>query len=342
MAGSIIRTLIFILLLSLCDMVHADKTDVVVLKNGDKITGEVKGLDRGKLEFSTDSMGTVYVDWADIQAIISDTGQSVELTNGQRFYGPLHKPEDADMMQIDTEQGAVGVSTMDVVTMYPVESGFWERLDISAGFGFSWDKASDVGKYSVSLDAEYRDPRFITRGSVSGEVTTQDEREDTRRMNANALHMRFHRNKRFIGYFATIERNDELGIQLRTLGGAGYGWVPIRSNNNWFSLTAGLDINHETPFEGESETNLEGVGMVTYEYFRYSEPERSFKTSLTVFPSITDFGRWRADFNTDLDLEFVSDFFWVFGIFASYDNRPLSDTASTTDYGFSSMLKYDF
>ena len=52
-------------------LARAEKTDIVVLKNGDKITGEVKGLERGKLEFSTDSMGTVSIEWEDIQEILS-------------------------------------------------------------------------------------------------------------------------------------------------------------------------------------------------------------------------------------------------------------------------------
>jgi hypothetical protein len=39
--------------------VSADKTDIVVLKNGDRITGEVKSLQARLLEFHTDAMGTV-------------------------------------------------------------------------------------------------------------------------------------------------------------------------------------------------------------------------------------------------------------------------------------------
>lgn len=342
MARSVSRILILLLVLVCCQSAAADKTDVVVLKNGDKITGEVKTLERGRLEFSTDSMGTVFIDWVDIQAIISETSQSVELTNGQRFFGPLEKSESTEMLSVNTEQGAVGVGVLDVVNMYPVESGFWDRLEIGARLGFSWDKASEVGRYTVGLEAEYRDPRFITRASFSGELTTQEEREDTRRANASLTHLKFHQSKRFISYFGTLERNDELGVSRRGLLGAGYGWVPIRSYHNWFMISAGLDVNHEIPTEGESETNLEAVGMVTYEYFRFTDPERKLRSSLTVFPSITDFGRWRADFSTDLELEFFGDFDWVFSIFANYDNEPLTDDASSSDYGFSSSLEYDF
>jgi hypothetical protein len=236
----------------------------------------------------------------------------------------------------------VGVQTIDVVGMYPVEAGFWQRLDISASFGFSWDKGSSVGKYNIGVDAEYRDPRFITQAGFSTEVTTQEGQDDTTRANLNANHRVFKPNKRFTVYFGNIETNDELGIDLRTLVGAGYGWVPIRSNRNWFSIAGGLDINHEIPVDGKEETNLEAVGMLTYEYYKYSNPERKFSTSLVVFPSITDFGRWRADFNTDFRLEFVDDLFWLLEFYASYDSEPISIEASNIDYGVTSSLSYKF
>lgn len=321
----------------------ADKTDVVVLKNGDKITGEVKGLERGKLSFSTDSMGTVSIEWDDIQTVISSTGQSIELTNGQRFYGPLQKSDNTDMVQIETDDGTVGVGMNDVVNMYPVEAGFWDRLDISASLGFSWDKASDIGKYSLGVDTEYRRPQSITRSGFNSEVTTQSGGgSTTSRANLTGLHMRFRPNKRFTAYFANVEKNDELGIKLRTLAGLGYGWVPIRSNNNMLMFSAGLDVNREFPQEGEPESNLEAVGMFNYEYFKYSDPERRFGTALTVFPSLTDWGRVRADFNTSLDIEFVSDFFWVLSLYANYDSDPLSENASKSDYGVNSSLRYKF
>ena len=322
----------------------ANRTDIVVMKNGDKVTGEVKSLLRGKLEFKTDSMGTIYIEWLDIEAVISQTGQSVELTNGQRFFGPLRKSDNTDMVSIETEQGLVGVGVMDVVAMYPVESSLWERLELSPRVGFSWDKASNVGKYNLGANARYRDPKHITTAGFSAELTTVEGDDDTSRSNASLTHIRFRPDKRFSGYFGNLESNDELGIDLRTLAGVGYGWIPIRSNNNWFMMMAGVDVNHEIPVEGDSETNLEAMGRVSYEYFRYSDPERSFDTSFTLFPSITDFGRWRADLNANMNFEFIDDFTLVFSIFANYDSDPISEDieSSKSDYGVSSSLEYKF
>ncbi len=336
------RTILSLLFLLTPLPALAAKTDIVYLHNGDRITGEVKDMSRGKLKFSTDHMGTVFIEWEDILQIVSNTGQAIELKDGQRFYGPLTKPENPDFVAVKTEMGTVGVNTMDIISMYPVEAGFWQRLDISARLGFSWDKGSNVGKYSFGLESELRDPRHVTRADFNLEVTTQDDREDTRRANLGADHLRFRQNKQYVSYFGNLEKNDELGIDLRALVGAGYGWVPIRSNRNWFSLGAGLAVNREIPTEGEAENNLEAVGQLTYEYYRYNTPERKFSVSLVVFPSLTDFGRWRANFNTDFRLELVKDLFWVLDFYASLDSDPISTQASNSDYGITSSLAYKF
>ena len=320
----------------------ADKTDIVLLKNGDRVTGEVKGMERGKLTLSTDHMGTVFIDWVEIDEVFSSTGQAIELTNGQRFYGPLAKGDDDVMMMVKTEQGPVGVSTLDIVNMYPVEAGFWDRLDVSADLGFAWDKGSSVGKYSLGVNTELRNPRFLSRASFNSEITTQEGRDDTSRATLDALHLVFRQNKRYHAFFGNVENNDELGVDLRVLVGAGYGAVPIRSQRNWLSIGAGLAVNHEIPVDGKSESNLEAVGMVTYDYFKYSDPERSLKSNFRVFPSLTDAGRWRATFDTDFRLELVSDLFWKMSFYASYDSDPLSSEGASSDYGVTSSLGYKF
>jgi hypothetical protein len=342
MLGSKTSVFVLIGLLLVSVTAWAEKTDIVYLTNGDRVTGEVKSLERGMLEFKTDHMGTVLIEWEDISEIVSRTGQTVELANGQRFYGPLTKPENSDMVMVATQQGTIGLNSLDVVKMYPVKSGFWNRLDLSTELGFSWDKGSKVGKYLVGVNAEYRDPKFITRANFSTEITTQEGRDNSARNVLSASHMVFRENKKFIPYFGKLEQNDELGIDLRALIGAGLGWVPIRSNRNWFSLAGGLAINREIPRDGEAQNNLEAVGMLTYDYYKYSSPKRKFDIRLTVFPSLSDVGRWRADFSTSFRWEMVSDLFWVLSSYASYDSDPLSENAADSDYGVNSSLAYKF
>ena len=54
-----------LILFCLAPVARAAKTDVVVLINGNDVTGEIKSLEFGELRYSTDSMGTVSIDWED-------------------------------------------------------------------------------------------------------------------------------------------------------------------------------------------------------------------------------------------------------------------------------------
>ena len=66
------RVLTGTLLMSLCANTWArDKTDIILMANGDRITGEIKQLEHGKLRVSTDSLGEIRIEWDDIEQIDS-------------------------------------------------------------------------------------------------------------------------------------------------------------------------------------------------------------------------------------------------------------------------------
>ncbi len=64
------RVYTLILLLIAMPAFGAPKTDVVIFKNGDRLTGEVKSLERGRLRFNTDATGTNSIEW-DVIASLS-------------------------------------------------------------------------------------------------------------------------------------------------------------------------------------------------------------------------------------------------------------------------------
>ena len=334
--------LLILLMVLFSHTAWAQKTDIVYLKNGDRITGEVKNLSRGKLELSTDHMGTVFIEWDKIQQLISNTGQSIELTDGHFYYGTLTKPTNDNMLTVSTPAGQADVNVDDVFSMYPVKASFWERLDLNVDFGLSWDKGSEVGKYNLGMEAVYRRTKSLSKISFDTEITTQKNADNTSRSLLSGRHNIFKPRKRYHSYFANLEQNDQLGIDLRALVGAAYGWVPVRTQRNWFSFALGADVNHENPTEGESKVNLEGVGWLTYEFYKFDTPERSWTTDLLVFPTISNFGRWRAYFNTTFKLELVKDLYWKMNFYADYDNKPISPQAATIDYGVTTSVGYKF
>src|SRR5690348_3335549 len=66
------------------------KTDVVTLANGDRITGEITKLERGRLEYKTDDIGTLYLEWDKLVSLVTATRLvEVELADGRTFLGTL-------------------------------------------------------------------------------------------------------------------------------------------------------------------------------------------------------------------------------------------------------------
>ena len=65
------------------------RTDVVSLANGDRITGEVVRLDRGRLEFKTNDAGTLYLEWDKLVSVVAARQIEAVTADGRRFFGTL-------------------------------------------------------------------------------------------------------------------------------------------------------------------------------------------------------------------------------------------------------------
>src|SRR5690349_24945277 len=68
---------------------EAQKTDSVWIRNGDRITGEVKSLSRALLKYSTDDLGTIYIEWDHVERISSPATFEVQVRSGLKHYGAL-------------------------------------------------------------------------------------------------------------------------------------------------------------------------------------------------------------------------------------------------------------
>src|SRR5512143_2202868 len=93
-----IRTMILssVLLLLAQPLLARDKTDLLVMKNGDHMTCEVKGLDAGALYVAFDYIdGTASVDWSKVARIESEQIFVVKSADGSVYTGTLRTPEAA-------------------------------------------------------------------------------------------------------------------------------------------------------------------------------------------------------------------------------------------------------
>jgi hypothetical protein len=323
----------------------APKTDVVVLINGDSITGEIKELKHGKLKYKTDSASTLYIKWAEIVSVKSDQQLQLEMSNGVRYFGSLKASNDSTMVQVVQEGLVIGLYKPQIVYIVPIKRGnFWSRLDGSISVGFSYTKVSQVAQLSFGADAFYRTRDHITTAELSSLTTRNADDEVLVRNNLGLSRRNLLRNRWWWGALGALESNDELGLDLRIAATPLVGRSIVHTNHTDWVLGLGLSLNEE--FKNNwttSTTNLELVISTALRVFQYRDPEMDLLTNLNVFPNLTNWGRVRAEFNINLRRELISDFFLDLNGYYSFDSDLGAKTSdSTNDYGVTAGLGWSF
>jgi len=321
----------------------APKTDVVELTNGDRLTGEIKGLDQGVLTLKTDAMDTVYVKWERIRALRTGQYLQVELLSGQRHFGTAMEERAGHIDVLDVEKDELKVLPLaEVVRIDPIERGqLLERLKGNFSFGYNFTKASDAD--TITFDGQLRSRTDVRQWELdaSANVTTQTG-PDATMYDLSASYSRFlARRKYYVGKLM-FESNTELGLDLRTSisGGLGY-YVKQDAHEEW-AIVGALAANDEQ-YSGEPRRNsLDAVIGTRYSYYRFQPLNADIDFTLALIPSLTESGRIRSDANLYLRWEIVDDLYFEVSMYGKYDSQPGVEANSQTDYGTTTSLGYTF
>ena len=337
-----------ILILAICSIMAIpafarDKTDVILLTNGDHITGEIKQLEHGILRLGTDSMGEVQIEWDDIVHIESDFDFQFERSDGQRITGTIVDTPDQEEITLRNADLSMAFAHNELIRISQIENSFWERLQGSLTFGYSFTKASDVAQGNFGFRATHRTETRAFSLDGSSIITSDQEDESTQRTDLNYSMTRFRKNRWFNTYLAGLESNDELGLNLRTSAGLGLGRYLLQTNTSEFGLMGGV-IGTKEALEGDasSQENIEGLIALNYSRYIYDDPQLDLSSQLSVFPSITESGRARAQFDVNLRWEMFADLFWDLSYYNTYDSNPASGSESTNDYGVVTSVGWSF
>ena len=288
-------------------------------------------------------MGTVQIEWKDIVSMTSPFDFEIELQNGFMYLGSFGEPTEPGTLRIEEEAEAVEIGLGRVIRINTIEDSFWKRIDGSLSLGFNYTKASDVGTLSFSTDATYRKPKYLYSFNLSTIVTSQEARATTKRGDLSFSYVRFRSNRVFVEGSTGAQTNDELGIDLRLLIGGGIGRHWKQTNRSLFDTSGGLVATEEwLTGTSKSQTNLEMYGTLVYEFFQYDTPKSDISVRLTVYPSVTDWGRVRTEFDASIRKELITDFFLDVSLYLSGDNRPPLTAVATVDYGIVLSLGWTF
>src|SRR5215218_7401929 len=242
------RTLVFALIAAAVCASYAwagRNDDVVIFKNGDRLTGEIKGLQRGELKFKASYMAdAVRLDWSKVARLESKSSYLVLLIDGRLVTGPLRlAPASAafsDNFLVGPEHNLVSVRQMEVLKITPVEAGFFRQLEGTIDFGFSYASGNDQYQAELLSSATYRRGEHSVTARLDSVFSGQAEGDSSARNQFTLDYRKQLTPKWYAGGIFDLLRSDQQSLDLRATAGGLLGRNLRQTERTRLSVFGGL------------------------------------------------------------------------------------------------------
>jgi uncharacterized protein DUF481 len=328
-----------------------DKSEVIIMRNGDRITCEIKGLDADTLFISVDYiLSTQSVDWSKVDHVESKQLFIVKTQDGSVYSGTLSTPETPGNRPIriailePAANAKVEVDKMKIIKMDETSSNFWQRFNGEIGMGVMYNKGNQSTQYSLNSEVNYPRPRWAANATVNSTLSSSTGTNPATR---NQITMNVQRLLRWNNWYyaglADFLQSSVQGIQLQTTLGGGVGRYLKNTNHATISVTGGVAwqrINYlETVVPAVTQDVTSALIGAQARVFWFN------KTTLTVgtylLPALSEPGRVHYSLNTSYYVKLWSNLTWNISLYGNWDNRPPPGFVGS-DYGTSSGVSWTF
>jgi Protein of unknown function, DUF481 len=320
-----------------------DKSDVVLLRNGDHVRGDIVSLEFGILTLKTDNMSDLSIEWPAVRSITSKFGFAIERHDGTKYHGVISTTADGADLEVQNEEGTRRIPMAEVERISRFSPRFWDRINGALSVGFSYSKSSSIQVGSVNFNANYRSTTEDGSLTFSSNTTKDSSGKTTNRdlLTGGVMFLRQSRN--FWGLLGSLERDQSLGIDARLTAGAAVGRRFVQSTYTEVTGIAGVVGTEEWIVDNPTpKASVEAVVGGSWNVFKFIEPKTRLDLGLYVFPSLTESGRWRSTGNLSLTHKFPHDITLGLSGYLSYDSQPPEPTADKSDYGVTLNVGYTF
>lgn len=337
---------VLLLVLSCCTPGMAKRNDdVVVMKNGDRFTGEIKGLTHGELSFKASYMtASVRLNWEDVERLDSKDPFIVSLIDGQRISGFIETAlkDGEGALRIGRSGVASTVPHSTVIGIEQQETSFWNQLSGSLDFGFSFARGNNTADSSFAMNLIYRTRRNLFSLDGSSDFN-RNSAESTARHALTFQQQRMLNEKWFTAAIADFLHSDQQELSLRSTFGGGLGRKIYQTDRTLLTTIGGAVFTRESYSSNIGGTpernNAEALIGMQFTTFRFKTMD--IRAATSFFPSLSDPGRFRIGAEGNLKIELVRNVYWKFRVYENFDNKPPVN-APRNDSGVSSSLGWSF
>jgi hypothetical protein len=303
------------------------QSDSLLFATGKYLVGEIKAMERGVLTMETPfSKSDFQVKWEEVTEIYTKSTMIISTTGGLRHYGSMQSDSAGRVVINSKYEGLVSFALMDIVYIKPIDKTFLDRINASIDLGYTRTKARNQRQFTIRSRVGYIAERYTVEGSFNSLSSAQDEAEDIDRTDANFTYIYILRKDYFaVGRLDFLQNTEQL-LSLRSNYKIGGGKFLFRKNSLYWNVSLGISLNNEN-FVGIEDDRQGTEAWFGTEVNLFNIGDLSFFTNVFIYPSITEDGRLRIDYKTDLKYDLPLDFYIKTGLTLNYDNQAVQNAA---------------
>jgi Protein of unknown function, DUF481 len=327
-----------------------ENTDVIVMKNGDRFTCEIKGLSGGVLSVKLNYVdGTIAVQWSQVAHLESNRLFLVKTESGAVYTGRVSTSGTSDDPPIEIEIAEapgkeVEVAQRKIIKLSQTSDGFWHRFDGSLNTGFLYSKGNESVQYNLSSQVAYTRERWSSQLNFNSSfASNSDSNLATRNQTDINISRLLRWNNWFYAGTASFLQSSVQEINLQTTLGGGVGRYLKNTNRASIAVIGGFGWQNVNYGQNTVDQRIQNtaVGFVATEIKVFKFKKTNLNISASLIPAISDAGRLHFNTNAVYYIKLVNDLSWNLSFYGSWDTRPPA-IFPKSDYGTSSGLSLTF
>ncbi len=316
--------------------------DTIRLFNNDLLVGEIKKMDQSVITFKTKYSDKDFrIKWHKIKELYTNRYFIISMSDGRRLTSDIKSIKKKDRkVSLQAGVNSFEEDLLSIIYLDPIGKSFLSRFTVDIDFGITLTKANNLRQYTSNLSVTYIEDKWSADGFFKSVFSTQDEINDLKRNEARLGYQYYLPNDWFLQFNADYLSNDEQLLKLRSTYKGGLGYYIAHNNSLYFGAAAGLAWTTEKYTDGTSNRQS-GEAYLGLGFNKYDIGDLSLLSSLVVYPSFTENGRLRTDFNFDMKYDLPFDLYIKSSLNYNYDNKPI-EGASREDYVFTTSFGWEF
>ena len=322
--------------------------DILILGNGDRLTGAIEKLAGKKVFLKTLYAGTIQIDWERLDQLSSEQEFEVEVETGRKYQGKVELSH-GKLKVTHGQKTLVFESNLVVAIASRIKvekKSFLREVDGNLDVGYNLTRGnSRLSQSSFLAKGLIRRQGYKLSGDASSIFSRQDDSRPNSRQTLGVRYDWYVSPQIFRFFLGNFEHNDSQRLTFRTVLGGGLGRTLVKKKTTELSLLGGLTYTGER-FQLEEgvdelpiDQNAEALMVIELKTILFDRIQ--FTNKISTHPNLREITQYRLEYDSTLRLPLLKNLSWSLSFYDRFVSQPPVNVRRN-DYGLISAFGIGF